>query len=661
MSTVGSTPKPPLSDMEGWLNFWYYTRGQNVIPMIPKLKTARKGYNWRDYERKRVPEDVFAKWKSEGAFRDGFGVILGKSYEGANVGEYLTLIDLDNLLAIEQFCLHGDKLSTLKDLSSKFIIEQHNDNLNKAHVVFYSKKPFTSKASDASKVDDFKRKVAENLIPSFEIKAVGSDGVFFATPSLHQNGEHYDILGTLDPVTLSEAQADGMMKHIDAICERYGLHYLSNAKTTDPFTGESKSGIPRESLFDPDYVTTEGNNRHQRHLLMFDSLIHHLYKKEGQSLEKVKVVAKTFACVVCQPPKSEEQFEKDWADACDFMLKEDERKKNEELLEGCEMMEQICRSPETYAAVIKKNDYRNPTTSAIQKIRAIETIVIARKKDKESGQISIEHQYKDIILNAAPTVPIEIIKDPLFGHVKYRLRFEYVSAGGEILQTEPIGPYTKEELKDYLLKKTTWVYKNRLLEDALSQVLKGYEARKGMAKRIEEIEPEGFFYYNGKIVASKLPHLSIITTAEEQQFLENNRKALQAIIDLQRKFFKSARDKARLAHYIKLFLIAPFDYVRKQMGIAQHGNNWVPRGDLCGEGGTGKTEFGRLACYMWGLNPDTHILPKRAIDSEARITNTLATSTMVLTFEEPDFLTHHKNKPATESILSMLKNTVDQL
>ena len=37
-------------------------------------------------------------------------------------------------------------------------------------------------------------------IPAIEVKGLGSHGILFVTPSIHQNGTPYQILGTLEPV-----------------------------------------------------------------------------------------------------------------------------------------------------------------------------------------------------------------------------------------------------------------------------------------------------------------------------------------------------------------------------------------------------------------------------------------------------------------------------
>ena len=81
-------------------------------------------------------------------------VILGKVWH--HIGKkdlFLIGIDLDNQKAIEEIALDG-----LPELAKHVIVEQHRDDLTKAHVLLYSHKPFPKKSSD-------------NLTPALNSKA----------------------------------------------------------------------------------------------------------------------------------------------------------------------------------------------------------------------------------------------------------------------------------------------------------------------------------------------------------------------------------------------------------------------------------------------------------------------------------------------------------
>jgi hypothetical protein len=56
-----------------------------------------------------IPEELFIKWKNTWAFKDGVGIILGKLWRGSYAGMYLIGVDLDNQIAIEEFCTRWSK------------------------------------------------------------------------------------------------------------------------------------------------------------------------------------------------------------------------------------------------------------------------------------------------------------------------------------------------------------------------------------------------------------------------------------------------------------------------------------------------------------------------------------------------------------------------
>lgn len=99
------------------------------------------------------------------------------------------------------------------------VVEQHLDDRAKAHVLLYSHKPFRKKSSDNNGY--LNQKLNENEIPATEVKGLGSPGILFVTPSIHKNGQPYQIIGTSDPVI-----ADEFVNHIDSICKKNSIPYL---------------------------------------------------------------------------------------------------------------------------------------------------------------------------------------------------------------------------------------------------------------------------------------------------------------------------------------------------------------------------------------------------------------------------------------------------
>ena len=128
-------------------------------------------------------------------------------------GLYFTFLDADKSKAINELCTkNGKPPTTLQELSQKFIVEQHKDNLEKAHIYFYSPIPFPKKSSDS--------------VLGLEVKGLGEHGIAYCTSSIHQGGQPYEIIGTTEPATLTDEQAKEFTLHIDNICKKYGLEYL---------------------------------------------------------------------------------------------------------------------------------------------------------------------------------------------------------------------------------------------------------------------------------------------------------------------------------------------------------------------------------------------------------------------------------------------------
>jgi hypothetical protein len=652
MSTAVS--KPPLTDYNRWARFWYYDKHLNVIPAKTRIK--KTFIQWKEgeqnYQITRIPQEQFEKWIKEDEFRDGMAIILGKVWGGEYEGLYFTLIDLDNLRAIDEFCGAMNNVS-LKDLAQKFIVEQHRDNTSKAHILFYSAVPFMGKSSDAAKFAD---EICNNEIPGFEIKGQGTHGIVYCTPSVHQDGEHYEIIGTTSPAVLSKEAANDMMQTIDNICKKYGLHYLDNV-TADP-NGTNKALIPMSELYSDNFVIYEGHNRHEALLRIMESTLLTFRKKMSENA--IKEYCRFWNQIHCSPPLDEGEFERQWKDAQKFVARKDAEREaaenQEEFLDGCLMMELVNRSPETYIAVIRKDDYHNPTTGMKQKLRAVQEVVIERIENKKNGQISEETKYKHFIINAIPIPPIEVICDPLFELTKYKMRFEYVGPSNTVIEmNEPAGPFTKEELKDWLLDQN-WVYKQKLLDDTLAQLIKGYRSRKGMSKEYTEIETQGLIWLprENRLTLSKLTRYK--PTPEEC------RECIKVMSELQNKFYsptdKRPFERKRFAHFVKVGVVAPLDFARRQCGaVESHG--FIPRQDLGGWSNAGKTlGYAGLALRLYRLplyGKTPYVIGSGSVETEARLIRHTKGMTLPVILDDADFFTEWQKNDQAKRCLSIMK------
>lgn len=127
------------------------------------------------------------------------------------------------------------------------------------------------------------------------------------SPSIHQNGHPYQILGTKEPDIV-----DDFVQHIDNICKKYSIPYLDE-------NGNSSGLVPIQDLFKSDFTIFEGHNRHEALMRAMESLI---VRNSGiLSLEEIKTLAQGWNQKHCSPPLDDREFEKQWTCATDFIAK----------------------------------------------------------------------------------------------------------------------------------------------------------------------------------------------------------------------------------------------------------------------------------------------------------------------------------------------------
>jgi hypothetical protein len=316
-------------------DFWFYNIGVNVIAADTVNKKPIEG--WSDCQNKAIPSEIFEYNKITGAYNKGIAIIPGKIWCGPHKNKYLVFIDLDNQKAIDEICsCFGAK--DLEELSKYVIVEQHKDNLSKAHLYFYSEHQFKKKSSDAINLKD---KIENNEIPAIEVKGLGEHGIAFCSPSLHKDGYPYEIIGTKEPKTCGKEVEDRLFE----IYKNHGLN-LDN----------DNQKIPITKLFESDFTILEGHNRHEGLLRVMESLVSR--NKNVLSEEKIKQLASEWNQEHCNPPLDDKEFEKQWDCAKDFIEKKgfvnDEKTENVSLEEQENAISKILKSiKERYIEIFK--------------------------------------------------------------------------------------------------------------------------------------------------------------------------------------------------------------------------------------------------------------------------------------------------------------------
>jgi hypothetical protein len=126
---------------------------------------------WSEYQDEPITEEQHNKWKEEDAFSKGIAIIPGKVWHREDKKDlYLIFIDADKHKAIDALCTRNGKTISLHEMSEKFLVEQHEDELEKAHIYFYSPLPFPKKSADT--------------VLGLEIKGAGEHGIAFCSTSI---------------------------------------------------------------------------------------------------------------------------------------------------------------------------------------------------------------------------------------------------------------------------------------------------------------------------------------------------------------------------------------------------------------------------------------------------------------------------------------------
>jgi P4 family phage/plasmid primase-like protien len=288
-----------------WADFWRYNIGVNVIPAQTKLK--KTSVKWSQYQNASIPEWQHTAWKNNGAFLEGMAIIAGKVWHKADkAGQYFTLIDLDKREAIQEFCNINVKQISLEEIAEKFIVEQHLDDKNRAHIYFYSPIPFVKKSADSK--------------TGIETKGLGEHGILNCTPSIHQNKDRsnsnenrYQLIKLILPISLEKKQALDMMHHLDSICLENGAEYLHK-----DYKSNKLNSIINSLKIDPTIEIGEGE-RHQTLLSASDSLLLR-YRNKEKTEEWLKNFLSEINQLLCHPePLPGDELNEIWHSALEYV------------------------------------------------------------------------------------------------------------------------------------------------------------------------------------------------------------------------------------------------------------------------------------------------------------------------------------------------------
>lgn len=281
-----------------WADFWYYDIGVTPIPVFSKNKNDHtkplSKVKWAKYQNTELTEDTFAEWKSQNLFKDGIAIIGGYVWRGKNKGRYLIMIDCDNQKGIDELSPKG-----LDRMLQRTLIEQHKDRQDKVHIYFYSNTPVHKKIISGNE--------GVKGHPAIEVKGDGKHGIHIVSPSIHVDGEKYEITS----VGRTPAFVVTLEEQIQKICDKFGIKYLDE---------QSKFGIQQtqaSKYMSPDFRVGESEGRRPALL----SVCGHWFWERQERLNDEETYNEVLALSVqwnelhCTVPLTEDQIKKQCSDA----------------------------------------------------------------------------------------------------------------------------------------------------------------------------------------------------------------------------------------------------------------------------------------------------------------------------------------------------------
>jgi putative DNA primase/helicase len=284
------------------IDYWHYEKKVNVIPAnyLEKYPTT---VDWKIYQTNRVLDERLEKWKKEGAFDNGFVIVLGKTYDKNNT-LYLVCIDCDEKQAIDEILSIDKELNSIDSLSKIYYVEKHDDNPNSMHIYFFSPIPFLSKSKDS--------------IIGLEVRS-NEKLLIVPAPNLHPKGRQWKIKGITDPPVLTFDQAKAWLSNLDTICNKHGLSYL-HQKNSEKIDRRIKKMIENFEIDkDSDYRIYEGE-RHPKLVSIANSILFNHLEKDDGNIGSLKRFFEEINEEFCSPkPLPPGEIESIWNSSLDYV------------------------------------------------------------------------------------------------------------------------------------------------------------------------------------------------------------------------------------------------------------------------------------------------------------------------------------------------------
>lgn len=189
-------------------------------------------------------------------------------------------------------------------------------------------------------------------------------------------------------------------------------------------------------------------------------------------------------------------------------------------------------------------------------------------------------RFGEVVINATPDKIIRYENPINNNSIKYKI--EFCPPFGRPFT---VGPKTVAEIVSELKMKGQ-VYKPRIAEEYLNATLNGAQ-RAHKVTITREIETPGFYYVDGKIIAS---NINIHKPSTEE---------IRKCVEFLNELIRRSKHPEILVTEIKWGMISPFSFVFKQLSLESK-ERWIPWLYLDGHTHTSKTTDGTIILAIYG-------------------------------------------------------------
>lgn len=295
-----------IAQLNAWANCWRFDIGANVFPADSRNKVTYEKWKENGWQTGPISEEQHEFWRDKGTFENGLMVMPGTPWHKPEIRNlFLICIDWDKELGFNEL-FEG---KTLDQVYEEHFIEQHSDDLTRGHFWFYSPIAFPKKNPDD--------------ILGLEVKGLASHGVMISTPSIHNNGSAFEVMGIHKPKILTKEEAFNLLLHLNKICKKHSVPYLDkNGRSASPLSVKLKNMIKNLAL-DTSIKIVNGT-RHDLMVSIADSiLLRHSRRKSHEKLQDFFFEINSKSCV--PDPLPDNEVSRIWQDALEYVSRVQEQ------------------------------------------------------------------------------------------------------------------------------------------------------------------------------------------------------------------------------------------------------------------------------------------------------------------------------------------------